>query len=91
MKITVPAALTPAQRPETIALDDQGAVTLAELFQRLESRFDGIQERLLTEAGELRGYVAVYVNGQDVRRNDGMATLIESEDEVKILPALSGG
>ncbi|MEX0683621.1 MAG: ubiquitin-like small modifier protein 1 [Dehalococcoidia bacterium] len=76
--------------------DDQAVVTgegetLRECIDSLESRFPGIKERLCDETGELRRFVNVYINGEDVRFQDGLATRLSGGDEVSIVPAVAGG
>jgi len=57
----------------------------------LESRYPGIQERLLDEAGEVRRFVNVYVNEEDIRFLDSKDTALKDGDEVSIIPAIAGG
>ena len=64
--------------------------TLAELFEDLETRHSGIQERLV-EGGELRRFVNVYLNDEDVRFLDGISTKLNDGDSVTVLPAVAGG
>ena len=69
----------------------EGAGTnLGELFQDLDSRHPGIAERLL-DAGELRRFVNVYLNDEDVRFLEGISTALADGDSVTILPAVAGG
>ena len=65
--------------------------TLKECIDSLESRFPGIKERLCDESGELRRFVNVYVNGEDVRFAEGLQTRLMGGDEVSIVPAIAGG
>ncbi|MEU6317464.1 MoaD/ThiS family protein [Streptomyces sp. NPDC047009] len=67
--------------------------TLAELFADLETRHAGIQGRIVDEAagGELRRFVNVYLNDEDVRFLDGINTKLADGDNVTILPAVAGG
>lgn len=67
--------------------------TLAELFTDLETRHAGIQARIVDEAagGELRRFVNVYLNDEDVRFLDGINTKVADGDNVTILPAVAGG
>ncbi|GAB3954327.1 MoaD/ThiS family protein [Streptomyces sparsus] len=67
--------------------------TLTELFADLETRHNGIQERLIDPAkgGELRRFVNVYLNDEDVRFLDGVSTKLTDGDSVTILPAVAGG
>ncbi|GAA2432605.1 MoaD/ThiS family protein [Streptomyces macrosporus] len=64
--------------------------TLAELIDDLETRHGGIRERLV-EGGELRRFVNVYLNDEDVRFLDGISTKLNDGDSVTILPAVAGG
>lgn len=67
------------------------AETVQEAIDRLaESYGDEFEERLM-EDGELRRFVNLYVNGEDVRHHDGLATEVGADDEISILPAVSGG
>jgi molybdopterin synthase sulfur carrier subunit len=65
--------------------------SLGELIDGLESAFPGFKERLLDEAGELRYFVNIYLNGEDVRFLQGMGTATKTGDEVSIVPAVAGG
>jgi len=65
--------------------------TLTSCIESLEEQFPGLKERLCDEAGELRRFVNVYVNGEDVRFLAGMATALKAGDEVSIVPAVAGG
>ena len=65
--------------------------TLGQLIDSLESQYPGIKGRLCDEDGELRNFVNVYVNGEDVRFMQGLGTATKSGDEVSIVPAVAGG
>ena len=64
---------------------------LSTMIDRLESDYPGFKERLLDEEGELRYFVNIYVNGEDIRFDQGLKTSIKSGDEVSIVPAVAGG
>lgn len=64
--------------------------TLAALFADLDSRYVGIQERIVDD-GKLRRFVNVYLNDEDVRFLDGISTKLSDGDNVTILPAVAGG
>jgi molybdopterin converting factor small subunit len=68
-----------------------GGGTVGELVQALLERHPGLGGQLLTPEGELNRFVNVYVNGQDVRYLEGLATPVEARDEVRLLPAMAGG
>jgi sulfur-carrier protein len=65
--------------------------TLAELIEILEGQFPGLKERLCDDTGDLRRFVNVYVNGEDVRFLSGLQTQIAAGAEVSIVPAVAGG
>ncbi|MBA0049585.1 MoaD/ThiS family protein [Streptomyces sp. AJS327] len=71
------------------AVAGEGA-TLAGLFDDLDSRHPGIKERLM-DGGELRRFVNVYLNDEDVRFIKGIETPLDDGDNVTILPAVAGG
>jgi molybdopterin converting factor small subunit len=64
--------------------------TLADLFSDLETRHAGIQARIVDE-GQLRRFVNVYLNDEDVRFVDGINSKLTDGDTVTILPAVAGG
>jgi molybdopterin synthase sulfur carrier subunit len=64
--------------------------TLAELIENLESNHPGIKERLV-DGSELRRFVNVYVNDEDVRFTGGLDTKVDDGDQVVVLPAVAGG
>jgi molybdopterin converting factor small subunit len=64
--------------------------TLDELFTDLDSRHAGLRARVV-DGGELRRFINVYLNDEDVRFLDGIATELADGDNVTILPAVAGG
>jgi len=65
--------------------------SLSQMIESLESNYPGFKERLLDENGDLRYFVNIYVNGEDVRFLEGLATSTNAGDEVSIVPAVAGG
>ena len=65
--------------------------TLNAVVTSLEAQFPGIKARLCDEEGNLRNFVNVYVNGEDVRFLDGLDTATNAGDEVSVIPAVAGG
>ena len=65
--------------------------TLHQLVLNLEEQFPGMGERILDEDGEIRRFVNLFVNGEDVRFLDGLQTAIGPTDEISIVPAVAGG
>ncbi len=72
------------------AVDASGA-TLGALVDDLEANHPGIKERLVEDSGELRRFVNVYVNDEDVRFTGGLGTELSDGAQVVILPAVAGG
>jgi len=70
---------------------DSSAATVQALIEDLESRYPAIKGRLRDDAGELRRFVNLYVNGEDVRFLQGLQTNVKAGDEVSIIPAVAGG
>ncbi|MBI4298649.1 MAG: MoaD/ThiS family protein [Chloroflexi bacterium] len=64
---------------------------LIECVNVLDTRFPGFKERLCDETGELRHFVNIYLNGEDVRFLQGLDTATKAGDEVSIVPAVAGG
>jgi sulfur-carrier protein len=68
----------------------QGA-TLAEVIEDLEANHPGLRARLLDDSGKLRRFVNVYVDDDDVRFADGLATTTIEGAKLSIIPAVAGG
>ena len=67
------------------------ATTLRDAVEKLESDFPGIKERIVDEGGEIRRFVNIYINGDDVRFLDNLNTPLKPGDDVSIVPAVAGG
>ncbi|AIY18709.1 MoaD/ThiS family protein [Pimelobacter simplex] len=65
--------------------------TLAEVLDNLDASFAGIKGRILDEDGKLRRFVNVYVNNDDVRFEQDLATPTPDGAEVSVIPAVAGG
>ena len=87
--VKIPTVLRPqvgGNKEVELAGDTVGAVVTA-----LTAEYPSLKSQLLTADGELNRFVNVYVNGQDVRYLDGLATAVAERDEVRLLPAMAGG
>ena len=65
--------------------------TIRQTIELLEARYPGIKERLVDESGDLRYFVNIYLNGEDVRFLQDMETTTSIGDELSIVPAVAGG
>ena len=70
---------------------DATGSTIQELFDNLESQHAGIKEKVFDDEGEIRRFIIVSLNGEDVRYIDGAATSVSDGDEITIVPAIAGG
>ncbi|MBA2558457.1 MAG: MoaD/ThiS family protein [Propionibacteriales bacterium] len=71
------------------AVDGRGA-TLSEVLESVETGHPGIKDRLI-DGRDLRRFINVYVNDEDVRFLQGLATPVDDGDVVVVLPAVAGG
>jgi molybdopterin synthase sulfur carrier subunit len=67
------------------------AADVGALVEALEVKHKGLKDRLCDPTGELRAYVRVFVNEEDVRFLDGKKTVLKAGDTVAIVPAIAGG
>jgi sulfur-carrier protein len=70
---------------------DVEATYLATAISALDARYPGFKDRLLDESGELRQFVNVYLNDEDVRLGSGLSAKVGAKDEISIVPAVAGG
>jgi molybdopterin synthase sulfur carrier subunit len=64
---------------------------VGELLDNLEKAYPGLKERVCDEQGNVRRFVNVFVNGEDIRFLEEKATPVKDGDEVSIVPAIAGG
>jgi molybdopterin synthase sulfur carrier subunit len=65
--------------------------TVAAVVQDIESHHPGLKERICDDAGKVRRFVNVYVNGEDIRFLSSLDTPVKEGDEISIVPAIAGG
>jgi molybdopterin synthase sulfur carrier subunit len=65
--------------------------TLTEVLDALDASYPGIKGRVLDDSGELRRFVNVYVDNDDVRFAEGLQTAIADGGQISIIPAVAGG
>lgn len=89
VKVRIPAPLRTLTNNVDIVPGDDG--TLSSCIDSLETAYPGLKGRICEDDGEIRRFVNVYVNGEDVRFMDGLNTALKAGDEVSIVPAVAGG
>ncbi|MBV9339449.1 MAG: MoaD/ThiS family protein [Acidobacteria bacterium] len=73
-------------------VDIEGSpATLADALSLLWNLYPGIQDRVLTEQGELRQHINIFIGEENVRYTGGLASPVSPGAEISIVPAVSGG
>tara|TARA_B100001146_G_C15950440_1_gene335326 strand:- start:90 stop:371 length:282 start_codon:yes stop_codon:yes gene_type:complete len=70
---------------------DADGTTVGQIVESLESAYPGMRERLIDDNGDLRHFVNIYLNGEDIRYIDGLKSSVSDNDELSIVPAVAGG
>lgn len=65
--------------------------TVGAVIDDLNTRHPGLKERICEPDGEIRRFVNVFVNGDNVRKAQGAATAVKAGDEIGVIPAMAGG
>lgn len=89
VKVRIPTPLRKLTNNEELV--EVAADTVGGAIDELQSRYPGIKERLLDEAGQVRRFVNVYVQEEDIRFLQNQATPLKDGDEISIIPAIAGG
>jgi molybdopterin synthase sulfur carrier subunit len=64
---------------------------IGEVLNSLDQAFPGLKERIVDEAGNVRRFVNIFVNDEDIRFLEDKATAVKEQDEISIVPAIAGG
>lgn len=70
---------------------ESAGANILELIDNLEAQHPGVKSRLCDANGQIKRYVNVFVNGEEIRTLQGVETPIADKDEVSIVPAMAGG
>ncbi|NOU09903.1 MAG: MoaD/ThiS family protein [Nitrospira sp.] len=89
IKVRIPTPLRPLTKGQGEVETKAGS--MVEMIESLNSTYPGIKDRLCDETGELRRFVNIYVNEEDIRFLTGKDTPLKDGDEVSIVPAIAGG
>ena len=65
--------------------------SIREVFENLERKHEGLHAKIFDEGGEIRRFINVFVNGEDVRYREGTDTPVNAGDELSVVPAIAGG
>ncbi|MEQ1793940.1 MAG: MoaD/ThiS family protein [Nitrospira sp.] len=89
IKVRIPTPLRPLTKGQGEV--ETQASSVLQMIETLNSAHPGIKDRLCDETGELRRFVNIYVNEEDIRFLKGKETSLKDGDEVSIVPAIAGG
>jgi molybdopterin synthase sulfur carrier subunit len=89
IKVRIPTPLRPLTKGQGEV--EIAAASIVDLIDTLNAAHPGIKARLCDDSGELRRFVNIYVNEEDIRFLKGKDTSLKAGDEVSIVPAIAGG
>ena len=61
------------------------------VLEELTARYPSLRKHLFTETGELRSYVNLFINSEDIRHLQGVDTPVKAGDNLMIIPSIAGG
>jgi molybdopterin synthase sulfur carrier subunit len=91
ISVVLPQALTPYSRGSGTLVVDASCATVAQALARVAAQWPAVTDRVLTEQGELRRHVNVFVGEESIRFLGGLATPVSDGATITIVPAVSGG
>ena len=65
--------------------------TIEAILGNMESSYPGIKDRICDETGDVRRFINIYLNEEDIRFIDGTGTSVNDGDRIAIVPAIAGG
>ncbi|MDN5943187.1 MAG: MoaD/ThiS family protein [Nitrospira sp.] len=89
IKVRIPTPLRPLTKGQGEV--ETKATSVLEMIETLNTAHPGMKDRLCDDTGELRRFVNIYVNEEDIRFLKGKETSLKDGDEVSIVPAIAGG
>ena len=89
IKVRIPVPLRRLTNNQSVV--EASGETVIDVIENLEIDYPGIKERLCNERGEIRRFVNVYVNTEDIRYLDGRKSKVKDGDEISLVPAVAGG
>ncbi|MFZ4597518.1 MAG: ubiquitin-like small modifier protein 1 [Terrimicrobiaceae bacterium] len=88
-QVRIPAPLRKLTNDQEV-VPAEGA-TISEVLTNLDSSFPGLIDRICDEQGNVRRFVNIFVNDEDIRFLQEKATTVKAGDEISIVPAIAGG
>jgi len=87
--IRIPAPLRKLTQEQELV--EANGANIEEILADLEKNYPGLKERVCDESGNVRRFVNIFVNDEDIRFLDEKATVVKAGDEISIVPAIAGG
>ena len=87
--VRIPTPLRKLTKNQEV-VDAKGA-TIRDLINDLEKSYPGLKERICDEQDNIRRFVNVFVNNEDIRFLNDADTVVKAGDEISIVPAIAGG
>ena len=76
---------------ESVTADSASGATVAAVIEDIEGRHPGLKERICDDAGQVRRFVNIFANDEDIRFLKNLDTPVKDSDEISIVPAIAGG
>jgi molybdopterin converting factor small subunit len=89
--INVSGFLTYFTGGRSVITIDSSPTTVGDALAQLWQMFPGVRDRVLTERGEIRRHVNIFLDDENIRRKDLLETELPESSEITILPSVSGG
>lgn len=89
VKVKIPTPLQKLTNGEREV--ESTGTTLEDIINDLEARYPGVKERIIDETGEIRRFVNIYIDEEDVRFLDGLSSVVSDNADISIIPAVAGG
>ncbi len=89
--ILIPGPLRPFSAGKDRLRLDPSPGTVGQALAQLSALYPGVGDRVVTEQGNVRPHINVFVAGENIRDEEGLSTRVPEDCEIAILPAVSGG
>jgi molybdopterin converting factor small subunit len=87
----IPTPLRPFTEEASKIPLEVSAATVGEALGGLWARYPGVRDRVVTEQGEVREYINIFVGSENIRDSGGLATPVQDGSEIMIVPSVAGG
>jgi molybdopterin converting factor small subunit len=91
IEVVLPRALYPYARGSSTLVVEERCATVAQALSAVGQRWPGVLDRVMTEQGEVREHVNIFVGQESIRFADGLATTVDDGATIMIVAAVSGG